>query len=138
MPTYEYVCSSCGHEWEIEQRITASALTTCPKCAGETAKRQVSGGSFILKGGGWYADLYSSTKPAKSDSGAAPSGSATGAGAASKSTAPAKTESGSSGAGSGSSSGSGSGSGSGSSSGGSGSGSGGSGSSSGGSTPSST
>jgi putative FmdB family regulatory protein len=61
--TYEYVCTSCQHAWEEEQRISEAPLTTCPQCHLETAKRQVSGGAgFILKGGGWYADLYSSSK----------------------------------------------------------------------------
>lgn len=60
MPTYEYACSSCSHEWEAEQSIKEAPLTTCPKCAAETAKRQISrGAGFILKGGGWYSDLYS-------------------------------------------------------------------------------
>lgn len=74
--TYEYVCTACQHAWEEEQRISAAPLTTCPQCHQETAKRQVSGGAgFILKGSGWYADLYSSAKPgsgseAKKDSGA--------------------------------------------------------------------
>jgi len=59
--TYEYVCTSCHHEWEAEQRISEPALDTCPVCAQRTARRQVSGGAgFILKGGGWYADGYSS------------------------------------------------------------------------------
>lgn len=62
MPTYDYVCTSCGNAWEEVQKITAPALEDCPKCHGKTAKRQVSGGNFILKGGGWYADLYSSPK----------------------------------------------------------------------------
>jgi len=26
MPTYEYACTSCGHAWEAEQRITEAAL----------------------------------------------------------------------------------------------------------------
>ena len=65
--TYEYVCTACQHAWEEEQRISAAPLTTCPSCHQETAKRQVSGGAgFILKGGGWYADLYSSAKPGDS------------------------------------------------------------------------
>jgi putative FmdB family regulatory protein len=65
--TYEYVCTSCGHNWEAEQPISAPALKTCPNCQKETAKRQVSGGAgFILKGGGWYADGYGSKKPEKS------------------------------------------------------------------------
>ena len=60
--TYEYACTDCGHAWEAEQSISAAPLTECPNCKHATAKRQVSGGAgFILKGGGWYADLYSSS-----------------------------------------------------------------------------
>src|SRR5687768_520168 len=59
--THEYACTGCGHVWEAEQSISAAPLTECPNCKQATAKRQVSGGAgFILKGGGWYADLYSS------------------------------------------------------------------------------
>lgn len=67
--TYEYVCTACGHAWEAEQSISAEPLKTCPNCHQATAKRQISGGAgFILKGGGWYADLYgSSTKKSSSD-----------------------------------------------------------------------
>ena len=70
MPTYEYVCTNCGNGWEAEQRISAAPLDECPKCHEKTAKRQISGGNFILKGGGWYTDLYSSSgnKPASSSS----------------------------------------------------------------------
>lgn len=64
MPTYEYLCSSCQNAWEEMQKISEPALEVCPKCHQKTARRQISGGNFILKGGGWYADLYSSTKPA--------------------------------------------------------------------------
>lgn len=69
MPTYEYACKSCGNAWEAVQRITEDALDTCPKCNQKTAQRQLSGGSFILKGGGWYADLYSSSGASKSGGG---------------------------------------------------------------------
>src|SRR5262249_25948296 len=68
MPTYEYVCTECQNAWEEIQKISESPLTECPKCKKSSAKRQISGGNFILKGGGWYADLYSST-PKKSGSG---------------------------------------------------------------------
>lgn len=62
--TYDYVCTACAHVWEAEQRITEAPLTECPNCHAQAAKRQVSGGQgFILKGGGWYSDLYSSAKP---------------------------------------------------------------------------
>lgn len=63
--TYEYLCTACGYEWEADQSITAKPLKDCPKCKEAKAQRQVSGGTgFVLKGGGWYADLYGSSKPA--------------------------------------------------------------------------
>ena len=61
MPTYEYVCTDCQNLWEEIQKISEPAIEVCPKCGKSTAKRQISGGNFILKGGGWYADLYSSS-----------------------------------------------------------------------------
>ena len=65
MPTYEYACKACGHEWSVEQRITEDPLKECPNCHKPKAERQISGGNFILKGGGWYADLYSSSSASK-------------------------------------------------------------------------
>jgi putative FmdB family regulatory protein len=66
MPTYEYACAACKHEWEIEQKISENAIKKCPKCGKNKAVRQIGSGNFILKGGGWYADAYSSSsnKPA--------------------------------------------------------------------------
>lgn len=62
MPTYEYVCGACSNEWEAEQSIKEAALTECPRCAKPEARRQISRGTgFILKGGGWYSDLYASS-----------------------------------------------------------------------------
>lgn len=67
--TYDYICTACAHVWEAEQRISEDPLKDCPNCHESTAKRQISGGQgFILKGGGWYSDLYSSAKPATADS----------------------------------------------------------------------
>lgn len=63
MPTYEYECRACGHEFEREQRISEDAIKTCPRCKKDQARRLISRTSFVLKGGGWYSDLYSS-KPA--------------------------------------------------------------------------
>jgi putative FmdB family regulatory protein len=60
MPTYEYRCNSCGHELEAFQKITEPALKLCPQCNQESLERLISGGNFVLKGGGWYADSYSS------------------------------------------------------------------------------
>src|SRR5271166_1792722 len=65
MPTYEYACQECHHEWEEIERITAPPIEVCPKCGKSSAHRLISAGTgFILKGGGWYSDLYSSAKPA--------------------------------------------------------------------------
>jgi putative FmdB family regulatory protein len=63
--TYEYVCTACQHEWEASQPISEAPLKECPACHQLAAKRQISrGGGFVLKGGGWYSDLYSSSRPA--------------------------------------------------------------------------
>jgi putative FmdB family regulatory protein len=59
MPTYEYTCDSCDHEFEREQRITDKPIKKCPKCGKPKARRMIGGGGFILKGGGWESDLYS-------------------------------------------------------------------------------
>ena len=68
MPVYEYACSKCGHEFEAEQRITEPPLKTCPRCRARKLKRLISQTSFVLKGSGWYADLYSSkAKPESAD-----------------------------------------------------------------------
>lgn len=66
MPVYEYACEKCGHEFEAEQRITEPPLKSCPRCRARKVKRLISQTSFVLKGSGWYADLYSSK--AKADS----------------------------------------------------------------------
>jgi len=60
MPVYEYACEKCGHEFEASQRITDEPIKTCPKCKARKVKRLISQTSFVLKGGGWYSDLYSS------------------------------------------------------------------------------
>lgn len=62
MPTYDYQCEKCGHEFERVQRITEDPIKTCPECKSKKAKRLLSAPNFILKGGGWYADGYGSAK----------------------------------------------------------------------------
>ena len=61
MPIYEYACAGCDSEFEVEQRITDDPIKTCPKCSSRKVKRLISQTSFVLKGGGWYADAYTSS-----------------------------------------------------------------------------
>jgi putative FmdB family regulatory protein len=60
MPVYEYACEKCKHEFEVEQRISDDPIKTCPKCRARKVKRLISRTSFVLKGSGWYSDLYAS------------------------------------------------------------------------------
>lgn len=64
MPIYEYQCQSCGHHFEIMQKISEAPLSECDKCGGNLEK-QWSQTSFQLKGSGWYVSDYG-----KSDGGA--------------------------------------------------------------------
>ncbi|MFO7607377.1 MAG: zinc ribbon domain-containing protein [Desulfurivibrionaceae bacterium] len=64
MPVYEYECQSCQEVTEIWQNIADKPVNTCPSCKGPL-KKIISMSSFRLKGGGWYADGYSSTPAAK-------------------------------------------------------------------------
>ena len=61
MPTYDYVCNKCSHEFEVQQKMSDPAITTCEKCGGDLTKI-ISSGNFVLKGSGWYADGYTSDK----------------------------------------------------------------------------
>jgi putative FmdB family regulatory protein len=65
MPIYEYLCRGCGHEFEREQRITDKPVRSCPKCKARKVQRLISQTSFVLKGGGWYSDLYATPKAKK-------------------------------------------------------------------------
>ena len=80
MPTYEYKCSACGHQFEEFQKITDDALTDCPECKKPEVKRLISATSFQLKGSGWYKTDYGSSGSSAGASNAA-SGTSTASGA---------------------------------------------------------
>lgn len=83
MPIYEYQCESCQEILEKKQSLSEAPLTTCPSCEG-SLKKLISRSSFQLKGGGWYADGYSSTSGGASTSSSSSSSSPS-SGCASKS-----------------------------------------------------
>ena len=60
MPVYEYECNECQKVFEVQQRMSDEPMKQCPECDGQV-KKLMSMSSFQLKGGGWYADGYSST-----------------------------------------------------------------------------
>jgi putative FmdB family regulatory protein len=70
MPTYEYVCEKCGHEFEKFQSIAAKPLTVCPEeqCSqkkwgkGKVKKVIGAGAGLIFKGSGFYITDYRSDK----------------------------------------------------------------------------
>jgi putative regulatory protein, FmdB family len=66
MPLYQYRCSNCNVELEIQQRITEPALTDCPNCETNGLKRVIGlGGGFVLKGTGFYNTDYKNAGVAK-------------------------------------------------------------------------
>jgi putative FmdB family regulatory protein len=86
MPTYEYTCEKCGHDFEISRSMSAGPLKTCPRelCArkkwgrGRVKKKIGAGAGLLFKGSGFYITDYRSknykdaakkdTTPAKAES----------------------------------------------------------------------
>jgi putative FmdB family regulatory protein len=66
MPIYEYKCHKCG-VFEAMQGIKEAPLKKCPTCKSKV-ERQMSRGSFILKGSGWYATDYAKKSTPSTDS----------------------------------------------------------------------
>ena len=54
MPIYEYACESCGHVFDVLQKMDADPLRDCPECGEPGLKKLLSAPNFRLKGGGWY------------------------------------------------------------------------------------
>jgi putative FmdB family regulatory protein len=64
MPTYEYACTKCGHQFEAFQSFSDDALTECPECKGEVQKVYSNVG-VVFKGSGFYkTDSRTSKSPA--------------------------------------------------------------------------
>lgn len=67
MPTYDYVCSACGHRFEEFQSMTAALLKKCPACKKQKLERLIGAGAgVIFKGSGFYQTDYKNTsRPAE-------------------------------------------------------------------------
>lgn len=62
MPTYDYRCNACGHEFELFQGITESKKRKCPKCGKLKLERLFGTGAGVLfKGSGFYETDYRSS-----------------------------------------------------------------------------
>jgi putative FmdB family regulatory protein len=61
MPTYDYLCEACGHEFEEFQMMSARPLKKCPECGRKQLKRLIgTGAAVIFKGSGFYETDYRS------------------------------------------------------------------------------
>jgi putative FmdB family regulatory protein len=61
MPTYDYHCTACKHEFEEFQAMSAKTLRKCPRCGKNTLERKIGIGAGVLfKGGGFYETDYRS------------------------------------------------------------------------------
>jgi len=96
MPTYDYICDQCGHEFEAFESIKADPQTVCPECSETTLRRKIGAGAAILfKGSGFYQTDYRSEsykKSAQADKPADSSSSSSTSASGSSSPAPAKSE----------------------------------------------
>ena len=60
MPTYEYECAKCGHQFEKFQSIKDEPLKKCPECKGRVKRLLGAGAGLLFKGSGFYTTDYRS------------------------------------------------------------------------------
>ncbi len=61
MPTYDYECDACGHEFELFQQISEAIKKKCPECGKRKLRRLFGTGAAIMfKGSGFYETDYRS------------------------------------------------------------------------------
>jgi putative FmdB family regulatory protein len=61
MPTYDYVCDACKHEFEEFQSMSEDPLKKCPQCRKKKLRRLIgTGAAIIFKGSGFYQTDYRS------------------------------------------------------------------------------
>ncbi len=67
MPTYGYRCTSCGHQFEVFQRMSDEPVQTCPKCQGKVTRMLFPAG-VVFKGSGYYSTDYKESGKSSSSS----------------------------------------------------------------------
>ena len=61
MPTYDYECDACGHEFELFQAMSDAVKRKCPECGKQKLRRLFgTGGAIMFKGSGFYQTDYRS------------------------------------------------------------------------------
>jgi putative FmdB family regulatory protein len=61
MPTYDYECDACGHEFELFQSISEPVRRKCPDCGKLKLRRLFgTGAAVVFKGSGFYQTDYRS------------------------------------------------------------------------------
>jgi putative FmdB family regulatory protein len=61
MPTYDYICDACQHQFEQFHSMSEAALRKCPECGKLKLRRLIGpGAAIVFKGSGFYATDYRS------------------------------------------------------------------------------
>jgi putative FmdB family regulatory protein len=69
MPTYDYRCNACDHEFELFQSMSEPVKRTCPKCGKRKLERLIgTGAALLFKGSGFYETDYRSESYKKAQS----------------------------------------------------------------------
>jgi len=61
MPTYDYICDACNHQFELFQSIKDEPKRKCPECGRRKLRRLIGpGAAIVFKGSGFYKTDYRS------------------------------------------------------------------------------
>ena len=66
MPTYTYVCDSCGNEVEAFQSMSDEPLKKCPACKKNKLRRTFHPVGIVLKGSGFHRNDYRTNRKSSS------------------------------------------------------------------------
>ena len=69
MPIYEFLCQSCGHEFERILPFSAQSTPPCPQCKSDHVVRQMGRPAIHFKGSGWYINDSKTVKDSANGSG---------------------------------------------------------------------